>query len=57
MLQIASQSLKQCQNRGGRMPRNPWSDQIGMGGQMLSVKGGRITPEYAPWHSNERPHK
>ena len=38
MLQIASQSLKQCQNRGGRMPRNPRPDQIGMGGRMLSVQ-------------------
>jgi hypothetical protein len=38
MLQIASQSLKQCQNGGGRMPRNPRPDQIGMGGRMLSVQ-------------------
>ncbi len=38
LLQIASQSLKSCQNRGGRMPRNPWPDQIGMGGRMLSVQ-------------------
>jgi len=39
LLQIASQHPKSGQNGGGRMPRNPWPDQIGM--------GGRITPEYA----------
>jgi site-specific recombinase XerD len=38
LLQIASQQLKQCRNGGGRMPRNPRPDQIGMGGRILSVQ-------------------
>ena len=38
LLQIASQQLKQYRNGGGRMPRNPRPDQIGMGGRILSVQ-------------------
>jgi hypothetical protein len=38
LLQIASQQLKQRRNGGGRMPRNPRPDQIGMGGRILSVQ-------------------
>jgi Integrase core domain len=38
VLQIAAQQLKGPPNGGGRMPRNPRPDQIGMGGRMLSVQ-------------------